>query len=69
MRPPGLFGSCSQAIPDATSRKISNRRSTRMESPSRVTCSRSDSAHSSSAMNTCEVDVAVPPVEKGTRGD
>ena len=57
MRPPGLFGSCSQAIPEATSRRISNRRSTGMESPSRTTCSLNDSAHSSSAMKTCD-DVA-----------
>mmetsp|Transcript_14475 Transcript_14475/g.60985 ORF Transcript_14475/g.60985 Transcript_14475/m.60985 type:complete len:229 (+) Transcript_14475:1074-1760(+) len=68
MRPPGLFGSCSQAIPSATSLIISNRRSTGMESPSRTTCSLNDSAHSSSAMKTCD-DVAAHRWKKGTRGD
>mmetsp|Transcript_15206 Transcript_15206/g.65104 ORF Transcript_15206/g.65104 Transcript_15206/m.65104 type:complete len:259 (-) Transcript_15206:3389-4165(-) len=68
MRPPGLFGSCSQAIPSATSLRISNRRSTGMESPKRTTCSRNDSAHSSSAMKTCD-DVAAHRWKKGTRGD
>ena len=60
-----LFGSCSQAIPDATSRKISNRRSTGIGQPS-VFAKRTRALLG--AMNTCE-DVAAHRWKKGTRGD
>ena len=68
MHPDGFVGSCSHAMLSATDARMSIRRVDVIVSPFRVTCSRSDSVHSSSAMNRCE-DVIPQQWKNGTRGD
>mmetsp|Transcript_33441 Transcript_33441/g.84242 ORF Transcript_33441/g.84242 Transcript_33441/m.84242 type:complete len:204 (-) Transcript_33441:102-713(-) len=68
MQPEGLLGSCSHAMPAATERRMSMRRSTVMLAPCRVTCSRRLSVQSSRAIKTCEL-VIPQQWKKGTRGD
>ena len=68
MHPEDLDGSWSHWIPELTERRMSIRLSTLIPSPRRVTCSRSDSVHSSNAMNTCEL-VIPQQWKNGTFGD